>query len=144
MNHVPNKIKEQKMARFTFDISRLPLLVCTFPHDATQEECLQYGADLGELCRRYKGQNILYLIDARNMGPTGASREKRAAMAEGFNKIENDFVQAVIARAHVVDGKIAEGIFTAFFWLLKSQLTSPRKVFSNYDEAVNWLMKYKK
>ncbi len=132
------------MAKFTFDTSRAPLVVCTFPEDATTEECLQYGPELGKICRQYKNKEMLYVIDARKMGPTGTSRDKRAAMAEGFNKIEADFEKAVAARAHVVDGKIAEGIFTAFFWLIKSNLTSPRKVFSDYGKALEWIQQYKK
>ena len=130
------------MTRAAFDTSRYPLVIATFPSDATPEDCRQYSYDIAEICRKYS--NILYLIDARNVDERSIKQELRTAMAGSFNEISDTFDKSIIARAHLVSNQVMIGMFAAFHWLLPKSLTSPRKIFTDYDEAVNWLMQYKK
>ncbi len=130
------------MPHAIFDTSHYPLVVATFPSDATPEDCRQYSYDIAEICRKYS--NILYLIDARKVDERSVNQELRTAMAESFNEVTDIFDKSIIARAHLVSNQVMIGMFAAFHWLLTKQLTSPRKIFTDYDEAITWLMQFKK
>ena len=118
---------------FSFDESRLPLLVVTFVGESTDAEFDAYLARMTQMVRR--GSRYGVLFDARAAArPTPRQRQKQADWMKEYAPSLRANNAGI---AFVIESAVVRGALTAILWL--SPMPTSHNVVATVAQAEEWL-----
>jgi hypothetical protein len=123
------------MGKFTVDTQSYPLLVVTYPQEATDAEIDSYFEELYKLLPRGR---VMSIIDISNV--TRPTSLIRAYMAKKLDEMSKRFPHNIIGEAIVAPSLATRGLVTAHLWLRNNRY-HPMKVFADKIDALKWAQK---
>ena len=120
---------------FVVDSRAAPLVVVTYPEQASAGDYEALFAHYAELCRSHR--QIAWLIEFRAFDPVTASAAVRQRSADVFARYRDRLRRSTVCEARVVDSAASRGVLTAFDWLTGAKW--PTRQFSSYGEAAVWI-----
>ncbi|MCA9627872.1 MAG: hypothetical protein KC766_09405 [Myxococcales bacterium] len=122
---------------FAVDSREAPLVVVTFPTEASTPQYELLFEHYAELCQKHS--RIAWLIEFRGFDPVKAPASVRRQSAQIFARHRERLQRSTVCEARVVESTVSRGVLTAFDWLTGSKW--PTRQFASFSEAAAWARK---